>query len=83
MSEIKRNKNESFEAFIRRVKRLWQGSGKQLQVRKIQYFSKKKSKNLQRVSAVKRTATASKMNYLRKIGKLPPEELNARPGRKR
>lgn len=82
MSEIKRNKNESFEAYIRRVKRLWQGSGKQLQVRKIQYFSKKKSKNLQRVSAVKRAKTSSKMNYLRKIGKLPAEETNTRPGRK-
>lgn len=78
MSEIKRNKNESFEAYMRRVKRLWQGSGKQLQVRKIQYFSKKKSKNLQRVSAVKRVGTAAKMDYLRKIGKLPVEEPRKR-----
>lgn len=78
MSEIKRNKNESFEAYIRRVKRVWQASGKQLQVRKIQYFSKKKSKNLQQVSAVKRAKTTSKMNYLRKIGKLPVEEMDTR-----
>ena len=78
MSEIKRKKGESFEAFIRRTKRLWQDSGKLLQARKIQYFTKKKSANLERVSAVKRARTASKIVFLRKIGKMPPEDLNAR-----
>lgn len=83
MSKVDRKKNESFEAFIRRVKRLWQGEGKVLQVRKIQYFSRKKSKNLVRVSAVKRVKTTQRMNYLRKVGKLPPEEdMQQRRGRR-
>ena len=74
MSELKRKKGESFEGFIRRVKRQWQRSGKLLQAKKVKFYSPKKSKNLQRKHTVKRTKLISKMNYLRKIGKLPPEE---------
>ncbi|MBT4120524.1 MAG: hypothetical protein HOA57_00650 [Candidatus Magasanikbacteria bacterium] len=74
MSEIKRKKGESFEAFIRRVKRRWMESGKLLQARKIQFFVPAKSKNLQKNQAVQRSQKISKTNYLRKIGKLPPEE---------
>lgn len=74
MSEVKRRKNESFEAFFRRVKQQWLRSGKVLQVRKVQYFEKKKSKNMQRQNTVSRAKTASKTAYLRKIGKLPEEE---------
>lgn len=74
MSEIKRNKNESFEAFFRRVKRQWMSSGKLLQARKIKFYDKKKSKNVQKAQAVSYSKRTSKENYLRKIGKLPPEE---------
>ena len=74
MSELKRKKGESFEGFIRRAKRQWQRSGKLLQAKKIQFYSPKKSKNLQRQKTVAKAKLISKMNYLRKIGKLPPEE---------
>ncbi len=74
VSEIKRKKGESFEAFIRRVKRRWMESGKLLQARKIQFFVPSKSKNLQKNQAVQRSQKISKTTYLRKIGKLPPEE---------
>jgi len=74
VSELKRRKGESFEGFIRRVKRQWLRSGKLIQAKKIQFFSPKKSKNLQRKYAVKKSKLISKTNYLRKIGKLPPEE---------
>lgn len=74
MSEIKRKKGESFEAFIRRVKRRWQQSGKLLQARKIQYFEPSKSKNMQNKSAVNRLQKYSKIEYLRKVGRLPVEE---------
>ena len=74
MSELKRKRGESFEGFIRRVKRQWQRSGKLIQAKKIQYYTPKKSKNLQNKSAVKKVKQASKDNYLRKIGKLPLEE---------
>lgn len=74
MSEIKRKKGESFEAFIRRVKRRWQQSGKLLQARKIQYFEPGKSKNMQKRSRVSSLQKYSKIEYLRKVGRLPAEE---------
>ncbi|HBU07548.1 MAG: hypothetical protein WA057_05900 [Candidatus Magasanikiibacteriota bacterium] len=74
MSEIKRKKGESFEAFMRRIKRRWQQSGKLLQARKIQYVQPTLSKNMQKKHTVKKLQMVSKMNYLRKIGRLPEEE---------
>ena len=74
MSEIKRKKGESFEAFIRRVKRRWQQSGKILQARKIRYFEPGKSKNMQKKSKVGLLQKYSKIEYLRKVGRLPAEE---------
>ncbi len=74
MSEIKRKKNESFEGFMRRVKQTWLKSGKILQAKKVRFFIPDKSKNVKRKQAVSRAQKISKTNYLRKIGKLPPEE---------
>lgn len=74
MSDIKRKKGESFEGFMRRVKRTWQRSGKILQVKKIKFFTPPQSKNVKRKHAVKWAKIISKTKYLRKIGKLPPEE---------
>lgn len=74
MSEIKRKKGESFEAFIRRVKRRWMESGKLLQARKVQFFQPQKSKNLKKNQAVQYSQKLSKISYLRKTGKLPPED---------
>lgn len=75
MSEIKRKRGESFESFIRRVKRRWQQSGKLLQARKVQFYQDKKSKNLQKKNRVELLHKVSKLNYLRKVGRLPAEEL--------
>ncbi|MBU0660906.1 hypothetical protein KKG22_01860 [Patescibacteria group bacterium] len=74
MSEIKRKKNESFEAFFRRVKQQWTKSGKILQARKVQFLADKPSKNVQKTQAVERAKMNSKKTYLQKIGKLPPDE---------
>jgi ribosomal protein S21 len=74
VTDIKRKKGESFDAFMRRVKRRWQQSGRILQAKKIQHFSSKKSKNMERKSAIERSSRAAKMDYLRKVGKLPLDE---------
>lgn len=73
MPEVKRRKNESFEAFLRRVKKRWQQSGKMLQVKKIQFYERPKNKNMRKKSALHRIAVAEKMEYLKKIGRLPEE----------
>ncbi|MSU75160.1 MAG: hypothetical protein EXS55_01455 [Candidatus Magasanikbacteria bacterium] len=75
MSEIKRKKTESFEAFMRRVKKRWQQSGKILQVKKIRFYEGDKSKNMRKKSALHRLAKAEKIAYLKKIGRLPEELL--------
>ncbi len=73
MSEVKRKKNESFEAFLRRVKKRWQQSGKILQVKKIQFYERPKNKNMRKKSALHRLAVSQKIEYLKKIGQMPEE----------
>ena len=74
MAGIKRRKNESFEAFMRRVKKRWQQSGKLIQVKKIRFHTDEKGKNMRRKSALHRLRIGSKMAYLKKIGKLVEEK---------
>jgi ribosomal protein S21 len=75
VAEIKRRKNESFEAFMRRVKKRWQQSGKILQVKKVQFFSHKPSKTRRQKSALHRIAMSDKISYLKRIGRLADEAL--------
>jgi ribosomal protein S21 len=83
VSEIKRKKNESFEAYMRRVKKRWQQSGKILQVKKIKFFESQPNRNLRRKSALHRLAVSEKMTYLKKIGRLKETENNRSGARKR
>jgi len=78
VSEIKRKKNESFEAFMRRVKKRWQQSGKILQAKKIQFFIDSKSKNMGKSSTLHRLKKAEKLEYLRKTGQLPEDKIYRR-----
>ncbi|MCB9798956.1 hypothetical protein H6758_04495 [Candidatus Nomurabacteria bacterium] len=82
MSQVTRKKGESFEGFMRRVKRSWLSSGKILQARKVMFFQKKKSKNLTKTGAVRGLKKASKIQYLQKTGKLPPD-MGRRGNRRR
>ncbi len=74
MSEIKRHKAETFETYMRRVKKRWQQSGKLLQVKKIRFFVSEKGKNMRRKSALHRLRAGEKIAYLKKIGRMPEEE---------
>jgi len=76
VSEIKRKKNESFEAFLRRVKKRWQQSGKILQAKKISFHKRKPSKNCRKKSALHRLEVSKKIEYLKKIGKMPEDSRN-------
>lgn len=75
MAGVKRKKNESFEAYMRRVKKVWQQSGKVLQVKKTRFFIGAKSQNVRRKSALHRLGVAEKMTYLKKIGRLPEDKF--------
>lgn len=77
MTEIKRGRNESFESMLRRAKRELQRSGRALQVKKVQFLIPKKSKGVRRKQRVAYLQKVQRTDYLRKIGKLPPEEETA------
>lgn len=70
-SEVKRKKGESFEAFFRRTKDVWRRSDDVNRARDIQYFDKKKSKNVRRKARVTGIHRGKKKAYLQKVGKLP------------
>ena len=59
---------------MRRTKRLWQQSGKLIEVKKRQRRMPKPSRNVRRKHSIKRAHMLSKLNYLRKIGRLPEED---------
>ncbi len=75
MSGTLRKPNESFEAFMRRTKKRWQASGKILQVKKVRFFETPKSRNMRRKSALRRVQITEKMEYLKKIGRLPEDQM--------
>ncbi len=78
MSELKRKKNESFEAFMRRVKEQWKKSGKILQARKIMFFTRSLSRNMRRKQAIRKSKKVARINYLRKTGRLPVKDNDYR-----
>lgn len=70
MSEIRRKKGESFEAFLRRFQNKMKQSGKILQAKKIRFYQRPASKNRRRQSALERNRRTLLRDYLKKIGKL-------------
>lgn len=78
MSEVKRKKSESFEAFLRRVKKRWMQSGKILQAKKIKFFKRTPSKTSKRTSALHRLKVTQKIDYLKKTGQMPDDKKGYR-----
>lgn len=70
MVETKRKDNESFEGLMRRFNRQVLQSGRLLQAKKVRFHQRPKSVKLLRASAQHRTEVQSRIEYLRKIGKL-------------
>jgi len=73
MAEVKRRKQETFDAFLRRFQRRVQSSGKILQAKKIRFKKPKGSKNKRRESALYREAKRSEHEYLVKTGQYKEE----------
>jgi len=70
MVEVKRKKNESFEAMIRKFNKRILQSGKVFQVRKVRYFPPKVNKNKRKALTLRRLEINSKKDYLRKTGRI-------------
>ena len=78
MIEVKRRKNETFDALLRRFQRRVQSSGKVLQAKKIRFHKKEGSKNKQRDSALRREEKRESYEYLLKTGQLKEEPKKIR-----
>ncbi len=78
MIEVKRRKGESIEGFLRRFSRKVQQSGIVLEVKKRKFHSRTKSRNAQRVSALRRNDKRSEYAYLEKMGLLPEPKARGR-----
>ena len=82
MAEVKRKKGESFESLLRRFTRKVQDSGKILQVKKIRYHAKQKSKTAVRAGALRREYLKAKRDYLIKSGQATEEDFRPKRGRR-
>lgn len=78
---VRKNEGESNESLVRRFVRKVQASGNLLLIKKKQHRERPVSKRLKRRSAILRTKSHDKREYLRKIGKL--DETQDRSKRKR
>lgn len=78
---VRKNEGESNESLVRRFVRKVQASGNLLVVKKNQYRQRTPSKRLKRRSAILRSESRAKREYLRKIGKLEEPDRSKRKGR--
>lgn len=80
MIEVKRRRNESFEAMLRRFSRRVQLSGKLRQAKRNRFHLDPKNKTAAKRSALRRLELHRHYDKLKKLGKLPePQRQTRRP----
>lgn len=79
--EVRRSKNESATALIRRFSRRAQGLNLVRSMRNRRYYVRQKSKNVEHSRALKRSERINEYNELVKLGKIDPAARKTR-GRK-
>lgn len=84
MADVKRKKNETFDALLRRFQRRFQDSGRSIETRRRRFRSKSQNLTKRRDSALRRVEMRDQYEYLAKTGQLKedPKKLrnNARRG---
>ena len=81
--EVKRGKNESSTALIRRFTRRARGLGLVREMRNRRYFERSKSKNVGHKRALVSKVRRETYNELVKLGKIDPAAKKVRKGGKR
>ncbi len=79
--EVRRGKNESSASLIRRFSRRGQGLGLVRALRKLRYYTRTKSKNVEHMRAMVAGARRAEYNEQVKLGKIDPAARRTR-GRK-
>jgi ribosomal protein S21 len=81
MIEVKRKKNETFDALLRRFQRRFQDSGRSIETRRRRFRSKSQNLTKRRDSALRRVEMRGQYEYLAKTGQLkedPKKQRNTR-----
>lgn len=81
--EVRRSKNESSTALIRRFTKRAQGLGLVREIRNRRYWERNKSKNVVHKRALISKVRREKYNELVKLGKIDPAAKKVRKGGKR
>ncbi len=72
MVEVKKKDGESFEGMFRRFSRKIQQSGVLIRARRTRFYTREKSRNLQKVAARRRSKNREIREELKKLGKPMP-----------
>lgn len=83
MADVKRKKNETFDALLRRFQRRFQDSGRSIETRSRRFRSKDQNLTRRRDSALRREEMREQYQYLAKTGQLkedPKKHRNQRRG---
>lgn len=80
--EVKRKKGETFESFLRRFNKRLMQSKVIFEFKDKAYLRQQDSRNKEKTLAVERKKYREKMEYLKKIGRLPESKTRGR-GRRR
>ncbi len=83
MADVKRKKNETFDALLRRFQRRFQDSGRSMETRRRRFRSKDRNLTKRRASALRREEMRGQYQYLSKTGQLkedPKKQRNTRRG---
>jgi ribosomal protein S21 len=81
MADVKRKKNETFDALLRRFQRRFQDSGRSIETRRRRFRSKDQNLTKRRASALRREEMRGQYEYLAKTGQLkedPKKQRNTR-----
>jgi len=79
--EVRRKNSESFESLIRRFTKKTIQSGKILQAKKVRFYKKSKTRRELKEGALRRMGINSKLDYLKRVGKL--DEMTLKRSKRR
>ena len=82
MADVKRKKNETFDALLRRFQRRFQDSGRSIETRRRRFRSKEQNLTRRRASALRREEMRGQYQYLSKTGQLKEDPKKQRSTRR-
>lgn len=82
MVEVKKKKNETFDALLRRFQRRFQTSGKQIETKRRRFHDSGENKNQRNASALRRVFKGQEFAYLTKTGQLKEDPKKKKYGRR-